>query len=73
MEDTFYEMKDNLIKITINPQKYGIFKGEYEFQVSEVDFQPYIFTVFATCNCFETSNVLFPRYLAPIKDRKKQK
>ena len=73
MEDTFYEMKDNLIKITINPQKYGIFKGEYEFQVSEVDFQPYIFTVFTTCNCFETSNVLFPRYLAPIKDRKKQK
>ena len=67
MEDTFYEMKDNLIKITVNPQKYGIFKGEYEFQVSEVDFQPYIFTVFATCNSFETSNLLFPRYLAPLK------
>ena len=67
MEDTFYEMKDNLIKITVNPQKYGIFKGEYEFQVSEVDFQPYVFTVFATCNSFETSNVLFPRYLAPLK------
>ena len=73
MEDTFYEMKDNLIKITINPQKYGIFKGEYEFQVSEVDFQPYIFTVFATCNSFETSNVFFPRYLAPINAKKKQR
>ena len=70
MEDTFYEMKDNLIKITINPQKYGIFKGEYEFQVSEVDFQPYIFTVFATCNSFETSNVLYPRYLAPLNYKK---
>ena len=73
MEGTFYEMKDNLINISINPQKFGIFKGEYEFQVSEVDFQPYTFTVFATCNSFETSNALFPRYLAPIKDKKKQK
>ena len=73
MEDTFYEMKDNLIKITINPQKYGIFKGEYEFQVSEVDFQPYIFTVFATCNSYETSNVLFPRYLAPLNYKKQQR
>ena len=73
MEDTFYEMKDNLIKITINPKNYGIFKGEYEFQVSEVDFQPYIFTVFATCNSFETSNVLFPRYLAPLNYKKQQR
>ena len=73
MEDTFYEMKDNLIKITVNPQKYGIFKGEYEFQVSEVDFQPYIFTVFATCNSFETSNVLFPRYLAPLNHKRQQR
>ena len=73
MEDTFYEMKENSIKITITPQKYGIFKGEYEFQVSEVDFQPYIFTVFATCNSFETSNVLYPRYLAPINTKKKQR
>ena len=72
MEDTFYEMKDNLIKITINPKKYGIFKADYEFQVSEVDFQPYIFTVFATCNSFETSNVFFPRYLAPLKSKKKK-
>ena len=70
MEDTFYEMKDNLIKITVSPQRYGIFKGEYEFQVSEIDFQPYIFTVFATCNSFETSNVLFPRYLAPLTIKK---
>ena len=73
MEDTFYEMKENIIKITITPQKYGIFRGEYEFQVSEVDFQPYIFTIFATCNCFETSNVLYPRYLAPINAKKKQR
>ena len=73
MEDTFYEMKDNLIKITINPQKYGIFKGEYEFQVSEVDFQPYIFTIFATCNSYETSNVLFPRYLAPLNYKRQQR
>ena len=73
MEDTFYEMKENIIKITITPQKYGIFRGEYEFQVSEVDFQPYIFTIFATCNCFETSNVLYPRYLAPINTKKKQR
>ena len=72
MEDTFYEMRDNLIKITISPKKYGIFKADYEFQVSEVDFQPYIFTVFATCNCFETSNVFFPRYLAPLKTKKKK-
>ena len=73
LEDVFHEMKDNLIKISITPHKYGIFKGEYEFQVSEVDFQPYIFTVFATCNSFETSNVLFPRFLAPIKSKKQQK
>ena len=73
MEDTFYEMKDNLIKMTINPQKYGIFRGEYEFQVSEVDFQPYTFTIFATCNSFETSNVLYPRYLAPLNYKKKQR
>ena len=73
MEDTFYEMKDNLIKITINPQKYGIFRGEYEFQVSEVDFQPYTFSIFATCNSFETSNVLYPRYLAPLNYKKKQR
>ena len=73
MEDTFYEMKDNLIKITINPQKYGIFRGEYEFQVSEVDFQPYTFTIFAACNSFETSNVLYPRYLAPLNYKKKQR
>ena len=73
MEDTFYEMKDNLIKITINPQKYGIFRGEYEFQISEVDFQPYTFTIFATCNSFETSNVLYPRYLAPLNYKKKQR
>ena len=72
MEDTFYEMKDNLINITISPKKYGIFKGDYEFQVSEVDFQPYIFTIFATCNSFETSNVFFPRYLAPLKYKKKK-
>ena len=72
MEDTFYEMRDNLIKITISPKKYGIFKADYEFQVSEVDFQPYIFTVFATCNSFETSNVFFPRYLAPLKKKKKK-
>ena len=72
MEDTFYEMKDNLINITITPKKYGIYKGDYEFQVSEVDFQPYIFTVFATCNSFETSNVFFPRYLAPLKTKKKK-
>ena len=72
MEDTFYEMKDNLIKVTISPKKYGIFKGDFEFQVSEVDFQPYIFTVFATCNSFETSNVFFPRYLAPLKNKKKK-
>ena len=72
MEDTFYEMKDNLINITISPKKYGIYKGDYEFQVSEVDFQPYIFTVFATCNSFETSNVFFPRYLAPLKTKKKK-
>jgi len=72
MEDTFYEMKDNLIKITINPKKYGIFKGDYEFQVSEVDFQPYIFTIFATCNSFETSNVFFPRYLAPLRNKKRK-
>ena len=72
MEDTFYEMRDNLIKITISPKKYGIFKADYEFQVSEVDFQPYIFTVFATCNSFETSNVFFPRYLAPLKTKKKK-
>ena len=71
MEDTFYEMRDNLIKITISPKKYGIFKADYEFQVSEVDFQPYIFTVFATCNSFETSNIFFPRYLAPLKTKKK--
>ena len=73
MEDTFYEMRDNLISITISPQKYGIFKGEYEFQVSEVDFQPYTFTVFATCNSYETSNVLYPRYLAPLKTKKKKR
>ena len=72
MEDTFHEMKDNLIKVTINPKKYGIFKADYEFQVSEVDFQPYIFTIFATCNSFETSNVFFPRYLAPLKSKKKE-
>ena len=72
LEDTFYEMKDNLIKITISPKKYGIFKGDYEFQVSEVDFQPYIFTIFATCNSFETNNVFFPRYLAPLKMRKRK-
>ena len=72
MEDTFYEMRDNLIKITISPKKYGIFKADYEFQVSEVDFQPYIFTVFATCNSFETSNVFFPKYLAPLKTKKKK-
>ena len=72
MEDTFYEMRDNLIKITISPKKYGIFKADYEFQVSEVDFQPYIFTVFATCNSFEKSNVFFPRYLAPLKTKKKK-
>ena len=72
MEDTFYEMRDNLIKITISPKKYGIFKADYEFQVSEVDFQPYIFTVFATCNSFETSNVFLPRYLAPLKTKKKK-
>ena len=72
MEDTFHEMKDNLIKVTINPKKYGIFKADYEFQVSEVDFQPYIFTIFATCNSFETSNVFFPRYLAPLKNKKKE-
>jgi len=72
MEDTFYEMKDNLIKITINPKKYGIFKCDYEFQVSEVDFQPYIFTIFATCNSFETSNVFFPRYLAPLRNKKRK-
>ena len=72
MEDTFYEMKDNLIKVTISPKKYGIFKGDYEFQVSEVDFQPYIFTIFATCNSFETSNVFFPRYLAPLKIKGKK-
>ena len=72
IEDTFYEMRDNLIKITISPKKYGIFKADYEFQVSEVDFQPYIFTVFATCNSFETSNVFFPRYLAPLKTKKKK-
>ena len=72
MEDTFYEMRDNLIKITISPKKYGILKADYEFQVSEVDFQPYIFTVFATCNSFETSNVFFPKYLAPLKIKKKK-
>ena len=72
IEDTFYEMRDNLIKITISPKKYGIFKADYEFQVSEVDFQPYIFTVFAICNSFETSNVFFPRYLAPLKTKKKK-
>ena len=72
MEDTFYEMRDNLIKITISPKKYGIYKGDYEFQVSEVDFQPYIFTVFATCNSFETSNVFFPKYLAPLKNKKRK-
>ena len=72
MEDTFYEMKDNLINITISPKKYGIYKGDYEFQVSEVDFQPYIFTVFATCNSFETSNIFFPRYLAPLKTKKRK-
>ena len=73
MEDTFYEMKDNLIKITVTPNKYGILRGEYEFQVSEVDFQPYQFTIFATCNSFETSNVLFPRYLAPLNYKKNQR
>ena len=72
MEDTFYEMKDNLIKISINPKKYGIFKCDYEFQVSEVDFQPYIFTIFATCNKFETSNVFFPRYLAPLRNKRRK-
>ena len=73
MEDTFYEMKDNLIKITVTPNKYGILRGEYEFQVSEVDFQPYQFTIFATCNSFETSNVLYPRYLAPLNYKKNQR
>ena len=73
MEDTFHEMKDNLIKITITPNKYGIYRGEYEFQVSEVDFQPYKFTVFATCNSFETSNVFYPRYLAPLNYKKNQR
>ena len=72
MEDTFYELKDNLIKISINPKKYGIFKCDYEFQVSEVDFQPYIFTIFATCNKFETSNVFFPRYLAPLRNKRRK-
>ena len=72
MEDTFYEMKDNLINITISPKKYGIYKGDFEFQVSEVDFQPYIFTIFATCNCFETNNLFFPKYLAPLKSKNKK-
>ena len=72
MEDTFYEMKDNLINITISPKKYGIYKGDFEFQVSEVDFQLYIFAIFATCNSFETNKFFFPKYLAPLKNKNKK-
>ena len=73
MEDIFYEMKDNLIQITVKPKKYGIIKADFEFQLNEVDFQPYTFTVFATCNNFKPTKTIYPKYLNPIDSKKRKK
>ena len=42
--------------LTVNPKKYGIFRGEYEFKINEIDFKPYIFTIYATCHDFYNKN-----------------
>ena len=70
MKGVFEKMNNNIIKVTISPKKYGIFRGEYEFKINEIDFQPYTFTVFATCNSFETSNIYNAKYLPPLKETK---
>ena len=44
--------------ISITPKKYGIFRGEYEFKVNEVDYQPHKFEIFATCKSYDTNNLI---------------
>ena len=44
--------------ISITPKKYGILRGEYEFKVNEIDYQPLKFQIFATCNNYNTNNLI---------------
>ena len=37
---------------SLTPKKYGIFRAEFEFRMSEIDFVPYTFTVYGTCHNF---------------------
>jgi hypothetical protein len=44
--------------ISITPKKFGIYRGEYEFKVNEVDYQPQKFEIFATCKSYDTNNLI---------------
>lgn len=52
MVGEFPALNSKRLLISMAPKKYGIFRAEYEFKMSEIDFVPYIFTIYGTCHNF---------------------
>ena len=53
MRGTIQPMNNFTIRMILKPSKYGIFRGEYELKLSEVNFTPQQFSVYGTCHDFK--------------------
>ena len=52
MSGEFPAFNTKRLVASLTPKKYGIFRAEFEFRMSEIDFVPYTFTVYGTCHNF---------------------
>jgi hypothetical protein len=63
-------ISNKMITIKFVPQAYGIFKAEYEFRLSEFDFEPVLVSIFGSCNVFDkviNENII--KHMKKMKDK----
>jgi hypothetical protein len=57
------------ISIKFTPTNYGIFQSEYEFRLSEMDYQPVLITISGSCNLYNrvvNENII--KHMKKLKD-----
>jgi hypothetical protein len=62
------------ITISFNPKSFGIFKAEYNFVLSEFDFQPVMISIFGSCNVFDrvvSENII--KHMKKLKVQQEEK
>jgi hypothetical protein len=62
-------ISNTFIDVKFSPKSYGFFQSEYEFRLSEMDYQPFFITISGSCNVFDkvlNENII--KHMKKLKD-----